>query len=337
VRTAAAVARHLGTDHVELRTTAADALAVIPRLPVLYDEPFADTSQIPTFLVSQLAREHVTVALSGDGGDELFGGYNRHTWGGTVWNASSRVPLVARRAAGSALGAVPPAFWEQTMHRLAPLLPERARVRNPGIKMQKLAAVIPSRSADDLYVTLVSHWQRHERLVVGLGEERDGALEPAPAALADLGSQMMFLDLVTYLPDDILVKLDRASMGVSLEARVPMLDHRVVEMAWRVPQAYKIHEGTGKWLLRKVLSRHVPDDLVDRPKMGFGLPVGAWLRGPLRSWADDLLDPSLLARQGYLHPQVVTAAWQRHLSGRSDLEDKLWAVLMFQSWLQTRS
>jgi asparagine synthase (glutamine-hydrolysing) len=333
---AAAVARHLGTEHIELRTTAADARAVIPRLPALYDEPFADTSQIPTFLVSQLAREHVTVALSGDGGDELFGGYNRHTWGGTVWNASSRVPLAARRAVGGAISAVPPAVWEATIHRLAPLLPERARVRNPGIKMQKLAAIIPSRSADDLYVTLVSHWQRQERLVVGVAEEWDGlGAGRAPAALGDLGSQMMFLDLVTYLPDDILVKVDRATMGVSLEARVPMLDHRLVELAWRVPQTYKINQGTGKWLLRKVLARHVPDDLVNRPKMGFGLPVGAWLRGPLRSWADDLLDPGLVARQGYLLPDVVSSAWQRHLSGRVDLEDKLWAVLMFQSWLET--
>jgi asparagine synthase (glutamine-hydrolysing) len=333
---AAAVARHLGTDHTEFRLTTKDALDVIPKLPELYDDPFADASQIPTYLVSRLAREHVTVSLSGDGGDELFGGYNRHAWGGPIWRAASRFPVPLRRAAAALLAAPSPSRWDAFFDRWGALLPPRARVRIPGLKMQKLARVMPARSPEDLYRILASTWQHPGGLVRGLGvrEDSSGSDQAIPPEIEDFGSQMMFLDLVTYLPDDILVKLDRASMGVSLESRVPILDHRVVEFAWQIPVALKIRNRTGKWILREVLRRYVPDELVDRPKAGFGLPLGAWLRGPLRSWAEGLLAPDRIEAEGYLDARLVNDCWRKHLSGGRDLEDQLWAVLMFQAWLE---
>jgi asparagine synthase (glutamine-hydrolysing) len=332
---AAAVARHLGTDHTELRLTAGDARDVIARLPQLYDDPFADSSQIPTYLVSRLAREHVTVALSGDGGDELFGGYNRHAWGGPVWSAIGGLPLPLRRAAAGLLRAATPSTWDALFALGGPLLPRRFRLRNPGVKLHKLAGVLPAANSDELYRILTAAWTHPRDLVRGLADltDEDEAQRAAPAAVTDLASQMMYLDLVGYLPDDILVKLDRASMGVSLETRVPMLDHRVVEMAWRIPASLKIKDGTSKWVLRQVLRRHVPDELVDRPKTGFGLPIGAWLRGPLEKWAEELLAPDRLEADGYLEPSTVQRGWREHLSGRRDLEAKLWPVLMFQAWL----
>jgi asparagine synthase (glutamine-hydrolysing) len=331
---AAAVARHLGTDHTELRLTAKDARDVIPKLPQLYDDPFADASQIPTYLVSRLAREHVTVSLSGDGGDELFGGYNRHAWGGPIWTAAGRFPVPVRRAAAAVLASVSPSRWDASFDRLSVLLPPRARLRIPGLKMQKLAAVLPARSPEELYRILACKWPHPGRLVRGLGDLEDPSDRAIPAEIEDLGSRMMYLDLVTYLPDDILVKLDRATMGVSLESRVPMLDHRVVEFAWQIPVELKIKNRTGKWILREVLRRYVPDELVDRPKAGFGLPVGAWLRGPLRSWAEGLLAPDRIEAEGYLDARLVSDCWSQHLSGRRDREDQLWAVLMFQAWLE---
>jgi asparagine synthase (glutamine-hydrolysing) len=332
---AAAVARHLATDHTEFRLTAKDALDVIPKLPGLYDDPFADASQIPTYLVSRLAREHVTVSLSGDGGDELFGGYNRHAWGGPIWRTASRFPMPLRRGVAALLAAPSPARWDAFFERWGALLPRRARVRIPGLKMQKLASVLPARSSEDLYRILASTWQDPSRLVRGVGVVDDLGFDQAiPPEIEDFGSQMMFLDLVTYLPDDILVKLDRASMGVSLESRVPILDHRVVEFAWQTPVALKIRNRTGKWILREVLRRYVPDDLVDRPKAGFGLPLGTWLRGPLRSWAEGLLASDRIRAEGYLDDQLVNGCWLQHLSGERDLEHKLWAVLMFQAWLE---
>ncbi len=333
---AAAVARHLGTDHTEFRLTANDAREVIPKLPALYDDPFADASQIPTYLVSRLAREHVTVSLSGDGGDELFGGYNRHAWGGPIWRAASRLPVPVRRAMAGVLTSVSPSRWDAFFDRWGALLPPRARLRIPGLKMQKLAAVLPARSPEELYQILASTWLHPGRLVRGLGDLEDPSAtdRAVPAELEDLASRMMYLDLVTYLPDDILVKLDRATMGVSLESRVPMLDHRVVEFAWQIPVGLKIRNRTGKWILREVLRRYVPDELVDRPKAGFGLPVGAWLRGSLRPWAEGLLAPDRIDAEGYLDARLVSDCWSQHLSGRRDLEAQLWAVLMFQAWLE---
>ena len=331
---AAAVARHLGTDHTELAVTAADAMAVIPRLPVMYDEPFSDSSQIPTFLVSQLSRRHVTVSLSGDGGDELFGGYNRYSWGPALWRRIRATPRPARSLAANLMRRPSPQAWDALFRLADPALPERLRVRNPGAKVHKMAGVLQSAGLEDMYVRLASHWRDPAALVTGAREATTAVNDAAQwPMLTDPVERMMYLDLVSYLPDDILVKVDRASMAVSLEARVPMLDHRVVEFAWRVPLSMKIRDGRGKWLLRQVLYRHVPADLIDRPKAGFGLPIGDWLRGPLRDWAETLLAEDRLRRDGYLDPRVVRGVWDAHLSGRGDLQYQVWDVLMFQSWL----
>ena len=332
---AAAVAAHLGTDHVSLSVTPADAMETIPRLPGLYDEPFSDSSQIPTFLVSQLARRDVTVSLSGDGGDELFGGYNRYAWCPSIWRRIRRVPAPARTAAAAALRLPSPDTWDAVFRRATPVLPGRLQVRYPGMKIDKIAEVLPSVSLEDMYRRLSSHFQDPAALVLG-GREPLTVLTDSAAwpQLSDPVNRMMYFDQMTYLPDDILVKVDRASMGVSLEARVPMLDHRLVEFAWRLPLDMKVRGGQGKWLLRHVLRRHVPDSLVDRPKAGFGLPVGDWLRGPLRDWAEGLLEPRRLRQEGFLDPITVRALWDAHLSGRRDRAYQLWDVLMFQSWLE---
>lgn len=332
---AARVARHLGTDHVELRVTPDDALGVIPLLPVLYDEPFADCSEIPTYLVSQLARKDVTVSLSGDGGDELFGGYNRYTWCPPIWSRIRRIPRPLRSAGAAVMTAVPPRGWDSLFRRMGPALPSRARVRMPSTKVQKLAEVLAARGIDDMYLTLSSHWKEPASVVLGAGEPPTLVSDPAqwPAA-ADAAERMMYVDAMTYLPDDILTKLDRASMGVSLEARVPFLDHRVVEFAWRIPLEVKVRSGEGKWPLRQVLHRYVPAELVERPKMGFGLPIDEWLRGPLREWAEALLDESRLRREGYFDPVPVRAVWAEHLDRVRDWQYQLWDVLMFQAWLE---
>ena len=330
-RDAARVAAHLGTDHTELRVSPGEAMAVIPLLPELYDEPFGDSSQIPTALLSRLARRDVTVALSGDAGDELFAGYNRYAWCHPLRRWQAAVPRPVRSAVGGALGAVPQAGWDAVFRAAAPLAPPRLRLRNPGTKLQKLADVLPAGSADETYLRLVSHWKDPASVVLGAAD-RAGAVG-VPPGLDDPVERMMYRDLVTYLPDDILVKLDRASMGVGLEARVPLLDHRVVEFAWRLPLDVKLRGRQGKWLLRRVLHRYVPPELVDRPKAGFGLPIGSWLRGPLRPWAEDLLDEGRLRREGFLAPGAVRRAWSGHLAGR-DAAYRLWDVLMFQSWLE---
>lgn len=335
---AAAVAAHLGTEHVSISATPADAIDVIPRLPELYDEPFSDSSQIPTFLVSRLARQEVTVSLSGDGGDELFGGYNRYAWCPAIWRRIRRLPAPARVAAAAALRVPSAAAWDAAFRRAEPVLPRRLQVRYPGMKVEKLAGVLPATGPEDMYRRLTSHFQDPSALVVGTREPSTLLTDRAGwPDTADPVARMMFLDQVTYLPDDILVKVDRASMAVSLEARVPLLDHRVVEFAWRLPPAAKVRDGQGKWLLRQVLHRHVPEALVERPKAGFGLPVGAWLRGPLREWAEGLLDAGRLAREGFLDPGAVRGLWDGHLGGRRDRADQLWDVLMFQSWLERSS
>lgn len=332
---AAAVARHLGTDHTELRLTAGDARRVIPELPRVYDDPFADTSQIPTYLVSRLAREQVTVSLSGDGGDELFGGYNRHAWGGPILRATRRCPEPLRRGAAALLAAPSPSSWDRLFETLGGLLPRSARLRIPGIEVQKLASVLPAGDSAQLYRILTSTWQEPSTLVRGLRDVDEEQPAGVPRGVEDVASELMYLDLVSYLPDDILVKLDRASMAVSLESRVPLLDHRVVELAWQLPVSLKVKGRTGKWILREVLGRHVPEELTDRPKAGFGLPIGSWLRGPLRPWAEELLAPGRLEAEGYLEPAVVQRCWREHLGGRRDLSERLWTVLMFQAWLDS--
>jgi asparagine synthase (glutamine-hydrolysing) len=332
---AKAVARHLGTDHTELYVTAAEAMNVIPRLPELYDEPFSDASQIPTFLVSQLARRKVTVSLSGDGGDELFGGYNRYFIARALWNRLGWVPRSARGLVASAITAVSPVQWNRILTSLMPLASGQLRYPNPGEKLHKLALVLGARDPDEVYLGLTSHWVRPASVVLAGAEPGAAAANGHRAAvLSDFTQRMMFLDLVGYLPDDILVKVDRAAMGVSLETRVPMLDHKVVEFAWRLPLSSKIRGGQGKWLLRQVLYKFVPPELIDRPKTGFDVPIGEWLRGPLRDWAEPLLDESRLRREGFFDAGQVRARWDDHLSGRRDWQQSLWNVLMFQAWLQ---
>ena len=329
------VARHLGTDHTELYLSAGDALEVIPRLPDLYDEPFADSSQIPTFLVSELASRHVTVALSGDGGDELFGGYNRYRLGADLWRSVRWLPAPLRRRLGRLLAAVPPALAERGLGRLRGPLRRYGPPGPASHKLGRLAEVLEAGSGDDLARLLVLHWRHPADLVLGL--PAGASVEPAPPLPSlELEQRMMALDLVTYLPDDILVKLDRAAMGVSLETRVPLLDPDVVALAWRLPLGFKRRGGQGKWLLRQVLYRHVPRALVERPKQGFGVPIGEWLKGPLRDWAEDLLATERLTRGGLLRPEPIRRRWEEHLAGRRDGRNELWDVLVLQQWLAAR-
>lgn len=334
-RHARAVAEHLGTDHTELYVTPEDAMAVIPRLPALYDEPFSDSSQIPTFLVSQLARRHVTVSLSGDGGDELFAGYNRYLLGESVWNKISWMPKGSRAVAAGALTTVSPRAWDRALTGLKPFLPSRLQHERAGDRLHKLAEILTVPDVEAMYMNIVSHWKQPTRVVQGSVEPRTILTdERAWANLPGIIQRMMYLDTVTYLPDDILVKVDRASMGVSLEARVPFLDHRVVEFSWRMPLSWKIREGQSKWPLRQILYKHVPPSLIERPKMGFGIPVGDWLRGPLRDWAEGLLEEGRLKREGLLNAQPVRRKWEEHLSGARNWQYYIWDVLMFQGWLE---
>jgi asparagine synthase (glutamine-hydrolysing) len=333
---AKAVAAHLGTDHTELYVTSNQALAVIPSLPGMYDEPFADSSQIPTFLVSQLARRHVTVSLSGDAGDELFAGYNRYLLAQNFWRLLHRVPRPLRAAFARGLTSLSPTRWNAIASMLEPILPGSMRMRLPGDKIHKGAGVLGSRSSSELYHGLVSSWRAPEDVVVG-GQEPPTLLTGGMPDLAGLDDieRMMALDMLTYMPDDILAKVDRAAMSVSLETRVPFLDHRVVEHAWRMPLRQKLRDGETKWALRQVLYRYVPRELIERPKMGFGVPVGEWLRGPMRDWAEALLDPSRLASEGYFRPEPIRRMWQAHLDGHVNEQYRLWIILIFQAWLES--
>ena len=327
---AAAVARRLGTDHTSLRVTAAEARAVIPNLPQLYDEPFADSSQIPTYIVSRLARSRVTVALSGDGGDELFGGYNRYFWGPRIWRRVEWMPPNLRRRLGYLISAIPMAAWD----KLGQLAPGGLAVSRPGDKAHKLAVRLRGvDSYDDLYRSLISEWPGRS-MVLGLKQEPSSILDdPLPEALADNPiARMMAQDMRSYLPDDILCKVDRAAMGVSLETRVPFLDPEVIALASRLPQSMKIRNGLGKWALRQVLHRYVPRELIERPKTGFGIPVGEWLRGELREWAEDLLTVPALEQDGLIDAAPVRQAWSEHISGRRDWTHRLWIILMWQAW-----
>ena len=342
---ARAVARHLGTEHHELFVTAVEAQAVIPHLPDMYDEPFADSSQIPTHLVCKAARQQVTVALSGDAGDELFGGYNRYFWGPRIWNRLAWMPYPARQLLGAVILAVPISGWDGLSRPVNALLPGTCGINRAGDKAHKLAhKLIDVRNLDDLYRSLVSEWQDPAAVVVGELEVGKPGLIREPASLLDdvppsLGVEsnqlrMMYRDSTTYLPDDILCKVDRAAMATSLETRVPFLDHRVAELAWQLPLNMKIRGDEGKWALRQVLYKHVPRKLIERPKAGFGIPVGQWLRGPLRPWAEALLDEKRLVAEGYFYPKPVRDKWTEHLAGQRDHTGSLWAVLMFQAWLE---
>lgn len=329
---AKAVARHLGTDHTELYVSGADALAVISKLPEIYSEPFADSSQIPTYLVSQLARNHVTVSLSGDAGDELFGGYNRYQYLPGVWNKLGRVPGPARRLAARMIESTSPDRWNSIATTLSPITPARLRVRLPGDKLHKLAGVMRHDSPSQMYDRVVSQWQNASEAVIGASP----LTGPASVGDSDFASWMMRQDTMTYLPDDILTKVDRAAMAVSLETRVPFLDHRIVEFASSLPMSLKIRNGSTKWILRQLLYRYVPREMIERPKMGFGIPLHEWLRGPLREWADALLDPQRLASEGYFVPGMIQAVWEKHLRGQGNYQHQLWPVLMFQAWLDQK-
>jgi asparagine synthase (glutamine-hydrolysing) len=327
------VAAYLGTEHTELYVTPEQAMGVIPCLPELYDEPFADSSQIPTCLVAALARQKVAVSLSGDAGDELFGGYNRYFWGRSIWNKVGWIPRPLRLAGAGALRILPPAGWDKIFAGLEPVLPEVFRQRLPGDKVHKLAEVLAVRSPEAMYRNLVSTWKKPQELVIGATEPVTVLTEPRQwADISDFTLRMMYLDTLSYLPDDILVKVDRACMGVSLESRVPFLDHRVVEFAWQLPLEMKIRNGEGKWILRQVLYKYVPRELIDRPKMGFGVPIDSWLRGPLKEWAEDLINENRLLHEGFFQPEMIKKIWAEHLSGIRNWQYYLWPVLMFQAW-----
>jgi len=307
------VAKHLGTDHTELYVTPEDAMQLIPRLPDVYDEPFSDPSQVPTFLVCQLARKYVTVSLSGDGGDELFCGYNRYFWGHKLWSWTGWIPRSVRSAMAKAIISLSPS--------------------SIGALPQRLVEILSSDKPEAMYRELVSHWVDPSSLVLDSKEPHTVLNDRSRwANVPDFISQMMYMDIVSYLPDDILTKVDRAAMSVSLESRVPLLDHRVVEFAWRIPLSMKIHNGRGKWILRQVLYKYVPKELIERSKMGFGIPIGIWLRGPLREWSEELLSEKRLNKDGFFNISPIRKKWKEHLSGKYDWHYWLWDVLMFQAW-----
>ncbi len=327
------IARKIGTEHTELYVTPTDAINVIPKLASLYSEPFADSSQIPTFLVSQMTREHVTVALSGDGGDEVFAGYNRYLIAQKLWKKLAHVPVSLRSLVARGIVSIPTARWDQAGRRFGRFVPQ-VRERT-GDKMHKLAGVLAVDSPEEMYRNLVTLWDRPD-LVVSNANEPQTALTDR-AGYADLPSfvaQMQYLDMISYLPDDILVKVDRAAMGVSLETRVPFLDHRVVEFAWTLPMELKIRNGESKWPLRMLLEKHIPAEMIQRPKMGFGVPIDSWLRKELRDWAHALLDKKKLDDAGFFNSDLVREKWSEHLSGKRNWQHQLWNVLTFQAWLE---
>jgi len=326
---AKAVADHLGTDHTELYVDPAHALEIVPKLPEWYDEPFADSSQIPTFLVSEMTRKHVTVSLSGDGGDELFAGYNRYTLAQAYAKRIGGIPMPLRKLGAGMMRALSPQSWDV----LASPFPKGLLPGQFGDKMHKLAGVI-TQDEDAFYRRIVSQWDQPELLMADGRTTPKGLLnDPAVRQrVPNFLDRMQYLDLMTYLPDDILTKVDRASMAVALEARVPLIDHRVVSFAWGLPQHFKIRDGQTKWLLRQVLYRHVPRSLIDRPKMGFGVPIDSWLRGPLRGWAEELLSAKSLEANG-LNPALVKQRGAEHQSGKRNWQYPLWTVLMLQAWM----
>ena len=335
---AAEVAAALGTDHTELVVSPEDAMRVIPELPIIYDEPFADSSQIPTYLVSKMAREHVTVALSGDGGDELFGGYDRYQQIDRLERLRGSLPSSSRRALGSLIQRLPVEVWDRLGSGLARFVLPPGLKHRTGHRMHKVGSLLAADHGSDLYASLMSVENQGDSLVLGAKSDQLGFVGIPDAQQWDVSpfERAMLIDTLTYLPGDLLTKVDRASMAVSLEVRVPFLDPDLFQFAWSLSPENRVRNGQGKWLLRESLRRSLPNHLVDRPKMGFGIPVGQWLRGPLRVWADELLDPVLVREQGFLDPSAVERRWNAHLEGRADLTFQVWSLLMFQAWLVTQ-
>lgn len=335
---AKAVAQHLGTDHTEIYLTPKDTLAVIPKLPQIYDEPFADSSQIPTALVCQMARQHVTVALSGDGGDEGFGGYSRYVQALRVWARLSHVPMWMRRPVSWTIPRIPVQAWHALSAAMRSVTLGRCSADGFGYRMQRMADRLGSSTPQELYRHLMSYWLSPAWLVRGGREPGPSVLGDAPTQpdAARFVEQMMLLDILTYLPDDILVKVDRASMAVALEVRAPLLDHRVLEFAWHMPLSLKLHNGQGKMILRRILSRYVPEELFNRPKAGFGVPIQRWLKGPLREWVEELLDERRLRQEGNFDPAPIADVWRCLRDSSSEWDygaERLWPILMFQAWL----
>lgn len=331
---ARAIAEHLGTAHTELYVSPREAMEVIPRLPEIYDEPFADASQIPTYLVSKLTRSHVKVVLSGDAGDELFAGYNQYFWGGKFWKQTGWIPRSVLNVIAAGLTAVPAKSWGALFRLGAPILPAGLRRPDMGRKVHTLAEMLTAECPEAMYLKIISYWKPPASVVIGHSEPSTKLTDRSQwVKCPDALHKMMAVDMLMYLPDDILVKVDRASMAASLEARVPLLDQRIIEFAWQLPIAMKVHGEQGKWILRQLLGRYVPTTFFDRPKMGFSVPIDSWLRGPLRDWAESLLDEKRLRDQGILNPTPIMRKWNEHVSGTSNWSEQIWLVLMFQAWL----
>jgi asparagine synthase (glutamine-hydrolysing) len=332
-RYAQPVAEYLRTSHTALTVTPNEAMDAVHKMANIYDEPFADPSQIPAFLVSRLARQKVIVSLSGDGGDEIFGGYNRYAWGPKIRAKIHSFPRFMRKAAVEILSLLTPQLWDDWLNLAANLLPRKVRFSHVAEKAQKVSSILEFDDTESLYLDLVSYWKSPQSLILGASENSLREQLPSLPGLTEESSLMMYWDTLTYLPNDILVKLDRASMAVSLEARAPFLDHHLVELAWRLPLSLKIRDGFGKWILRRLLSRYLPAGLIDRPKMGFAVPLDSWLRGPLKDWAATLIDDQRLRSEGFFDPRPVREKWNEHQAVQRNWHYPLWGVLMFQAWL----
>ena len=329
-------AKHLGTHHTEFYVTPKEAMEVIPLLPQIYDEPFADSSQIPTYLVSKLSRQHVTVSLAGDGGDELFCGYNRYLLGESLWSKMRLLPQGGRNLIAGCLKAFSPQTWERIFQKIGVVSPKIRMQNGIGDKVQKLADILSLKDSRQLYLQLISLWKEPEKILLQ-SNDRDWVWANGKCQeKLSFVEWMMYQDTVSYLLDDILVKVDRASMATSLEVRAPFLDHRVVEFAWRLPLSMRVQKGRTKWILRQILYRHVPRQLIERPKMGFGIPIDSWIRGPLREWTESLLNEKRLRQEGFFQPKPIREKWEEHLSGKRRWQYLLWGILMFEAWLDTQ-
>ena len=337
-KSAQKVSSFLGTNHREYIMSPNDAINIIPDLPAIYDEPFSDVSQIPTFWVSKFASNNVKVCLSGDGGDELFCGYSRHIAGPRIWKILKNIPIPLRKIIANFIQNFPPSSWDRFYYYCEIFIPRHLRINFPGLKLYKISELINTQTLKEVYLALISSWSSSENIMLknsqSLGKE---ALEFENIKQIDAHHQMMYMDTLNYLPNDILVKVDRASMASSLETRLPLLDHRIVEFAWSIPLEMKLQNKRSKWLLREVLKRYLPYNLIDRPKSGFAVPIAKWLKGPLKNWADELLDEKLIDSQEFLSSKSIKSIWNEHLSGKQNWSKKLWTILMFQSWLKAKN